>query len=148
MSSKLGSHHLNQIFKRVFKIKKFDSAPNADATLEILFDDVEGFTPPCNYSNTYVFTDRVPIFADKTLHEKSDLCQSLMDNSGETCIVADSVMSSLNALHFVTITQDFGTVDRWINLMNPANVNLYADNITEQDIIVIAKLRSFIKNYA
>ena len=148
--SKLGSHHLNQIFKRVFKDKKFDSCTNMDATLEVLFEGTSGFKPPsgCDYSNTYAFSDRVPIFADATLKEDSELCQSLFDRNGEVAIVADSVMSSLNALHLVTITNKPETVVNWLNSMSFDSIFLHTRNISEQDIIVISKLSSFIENHA
>tara|TARA_B100002019_G_C21065673_1_gene496369 strand:- start:145 stop:588 length:444 start_codon:yes stop_codon:yes gene_type:complete len=146
--SKLGSHHLNQIFKRVFKNKKFDTCSNIDATLEVLFEEISGFKPPCDYSNTYAFSDRVPIFADATLKENSELCQSLYDRSGEVAIVADSVMSSLNALHLVTITNDRQIPASWLSMMSPDSMFLYTRNISEQDIIVISKLSSFIENHA
>lgn len=146
--SKLGSHHLNQIFKRVFKNKKFDTCSNIDTTLEVLFEEISGFKPPCDYSNTYAFSDRVPIFADATLKENSELCQSLYDRSGEVAIVADSVMSSLTALHLVTITNDRQIPASWLSMMSPDSMFLYTRNISEQDIIVISKLSSFIENHA
>ena len=146
--SKLGSHHLNQIFKRVFKDKKFDSCSNIDATLEVLFEETSGFKPPCDYSNSYAFSDRVPIFADATLKEDSELCQSLFDRNGEVAIVADSVMSSLTALHLVTITNDTTVPAKWLSMMSHGSIFLYTRNISEQDIIVISKLSSFIENHA
>lgn len=146
--SKLTNHHLTQVFTRVFKDKKFTKSQNIDSTLEILLEETSGFNPPCDYSNTFTFSDRVPIFAEKSLKSDSDLCQALYDRSGEVAIVADSVMSSLQTLHLVTLTEDLTLPSRWLGIMNPKELFMYTRNVSEQDIIVISKLSSFIKNYA
>mgnify|MGYP001374055165 CR=1 FL=1 len=144
--SKLGCHHLNQIFKKAFKNKKFDICNSTDAVMEVLLEEVGSFTPPCEYHNTYVYSERIPIFADSTLKDSSELCQSLYDRNGEIALVADSVMSSLNALHFITVTDNFKLPTMWLEKMNNKSVFMYTKNISEQDIIVIAKLSSFIRN--
>ena len=143
--SKLGSHHLNQIFKKAFKNKKFDTCTNSDAVMSVLLDEVSGFTPPCEYYNTYVFSERIPIFADATLKESSDLCQSLYDRNGEVALVADAVMSSLNSLHLVTVTSDIDLPSKWLSKMNHKSMFMHVKNISEQDIIIISKLSSFIQ---
>jgi hypothetical protein len=72
----------------------------------------------------------------------------LFDRNGEVAIVADSVMSSLTALHLVTITNDKTVPVRWLSMMNYGSIFLHTRNISEQDIIVISKLSSFIENHA
>jgi len=143
--SKLTCHQLGTIFKKTFGLKKFESCATQDLLLETLFQEVENFRPPCHIMDTYIFSERVPIFATKTLSDKSDLVMSLMDHQGEVAIVADSVLTSLFGLHLVTLTSSTATAQEWFALMDKHNVFMHMQNVSDNEKILISKLSSFIK---
>lgn len=144
--SKLTCYQLGTIFKKTFGLKKFESCSSTDLILETLFQEVENFKPPCHIIDSYIYSERVPIFADKTLSEGSDLVMSLMDHQGEVAIVADSVMTSLNGLHLVTLTSSTVVAQEWLPLMDKNNVFMYMKNVSGNEKILISKLSSFIRN--
>jgi len=139
----LTSHQLGTMFKKAFGMPKFTNCSDYNDILEVLFQDTENFRPPCYTSDTFVFSERVPIFADPTLKDSSVLCQALADRSNEVAIVADSIIPSFSSLHFVTMTTSATTIEEWLRLMRPGSVNIYAKNINDSDIVVISKLSSF-----
>ena len=131
------------MFKKVFGKPKFTNCSDYNSILEVLFQETENFRPPCYTSDTFVFNERVPIYADATLKDSSSLCQALADRSNEVAIVADSVMTSFNSLHFITMTTSTTTIEEWLHLMRPGSVSIYSKNINDTDIVVISKLSSF-----
>ena len=143
--SKLTCYQLGTVFKKTFGLKKFESCSSQDLVLETLFQDVENFRPPCHIMDTYIYSERVPIFASKTLSDKSDLVMSLMDHQGEVAIVADSVLTSLMGLHLVTLTSSTVLAQEWLALMNKQNVFIHMQNVSDNEKILISKLSSFIK---
>ena len=146
--SKLTCYQLGTMFKKAFGLKKFESCDTQDLILETLFQEVENFRPPCHIMDTYIFSERVPIFADKTLDENSDLIMSLMDHQGEVAIVADSVMTSFNGLHLVTLTSSCAvSAQEWLSLMDKNNVFMHMRNVVGNEKILISKLGSFMKNH-
>ena len=111
--------------------------------MEVLFQETENFRPPCYTSDTFVYSERIPIFADATLKESSELCQALADRSDEVAIAADSIMSSFNSLYFVTMTSNSRKITEWLHLMRPGSINIFAQNINDSDVVLISKLNSF-----
>ena len=143
--SKLTVDQLGRMFVKTFGVKKFSTCKEYDDIMEILFQDVHNFRPPCYITDTFVYSERVPIFAEDTWKSSSLLHQALADRDGEVALVADSILPSLKGLHLATLAGGMSKIHEWLSLSGVEKHDMYIKSLTGGDIIIISKLTAFIR---
>lgn len=149
--SKVTAYGVGRILDKTFGAKRYSTKDSMDDLLEELMTNTEKFRPPFNYGETFYFQESLPIYGVSSFKEGSDLHNVLSDKYGEVGLVVDSVLSSIDSLHFVTMTQTSSLrdlVQEWLYLMSSYDILVKPIKGKHEptDYVIISKLSSFIKN--
>ena len=121
-----------------------------DDLVEELMLNTEKFRPPFNYGETFYFSESLPLYGAASFKKDSQLHNVLSDKYGEVGLGVDSVLSSIDSLHFVTMAPSSKVnelIQEWLYLMQSYDIVVkpVKGMIPPIDHIIISKLSCFIK---
>ena len=145
--SKVTAYHLAKILDKEFSTKSFTKLNNVNDVLEELLDNTENYTAPFSIYDAYVVEKSLPVYNAAALKSGSDLHNVLSDSPDEVALVVDSVLSSINSLHFVAMVSKIEvehTMKKWLSMSSDYDMvisNFYGSD----DYALITKLKTFKK---
>ena len=149
--SKVTAYNVGRILDKTYSAKSYSTQDSMDGLMEELMTNTEKFRAPFSYGETFCFQESLPIYGVSSFKEGSDMHNILSDKYGEVGLVVDSVLSSIDSLHFVTMATTSSLrdlVQEWLYMMSSYDilVRQIKAKYTTSDYVVISKLSSFIKN--
>ena len=143
--SKVTAYHLGKILNKEFSTKAFAGHNHVDDVLEKLLEDTEDYRAPFGISDSYVVETSMPVYNAAAFKIDSDLHNVLSDSPDEVALVVDSVLSSINSLHFVAMVSKIEveqTMKKWLSMSNDYDM-LISPFSGGGDYALITKLKTF-----
>ncbi len=145
--SKVTSYHIGKILDKEFTTKAFTKCESLEDIVEELLENTESFRAPFTISEAYIVKESLPVYNAASLKKGSNLHNILLDAPNEVALVVDSVLSSIDSLHFVAVRQKSdvkGTIEEWLYMARDYNM-LVSPFTGSSDYALITKLKTFKK---
>ena len=147
-ATKISTYQLGRILSKAFGKKSFEACQDEEDLLDTLFSGTENFRAPFFLGDTFIVSEMLPVYNDSAFKSSSSLYNILADRSCETALIVDSVLSSLNSLHFATMVDSSGVADKieeWIYLMSNYDLMVKEVSDCKDSVIIVSKLQAFIR---
>jgi hypothetical protein len=140
--NKLSPHQLSQLLYSITHCVSFKAKLSSmDDILDVLFTGCDNFRAPFYIPDTFICQERYPLYSEVQKPKRSAIVDLLKDNTGQACLISDSVIRGKEGLFFTMLTEDRNYIAEWLSFLQATN--LYVTE-HEGDYILVSPVLSFI----